>query len=48
MNNFFAAFLRIIFAGILGIATVLTTIIMSPFLLFMWVWKKLNDTPPRK
>lgn len=48
MNNFFSAFLRILFAGLLGTATVLTTIIMSPFLLIMWVWKKLNGTPPRK
>ncbi|WP_353718068.1 hypothetical protein [Dyadobacter sp. 676] len=39
--------MRIVFAGILGIATVLTTIIMSPFLLLMWIWKKLTDTPPR-
>ena len=47
MNNFLAAFLRIIFAGILGLATILTTLIMSPFLLLMWIWKKMNDDPPR-
>lgn len=48
MNNFFTAFFRIVFAGILGIATVLTTIIMSPFLLIIWIWKKLTGTPPRQ
>lgn len=47
MNNFLAGFLRILFAGILGIATVLTTVIMSPFLLLMWIWKKLNGDPPK-
>ncbi|WP_019940706.1 hypothetical protein [Dyadobacter beijingensis] len=48
MNNFFTSFLRIVFAGILGIATVLTTLIMSPLLLLMWIWKKLSGPPPRK
>lgn len=48
MNNFFAAFLRILFAGLLGAATVLTTIIISPLLLIMWIWKKLSNMPPRK
>ncbi len=48
MNNFFASFFRIIFAGILGIATVVTTIIMSPFLLILWIWKQLGDKPPRQ
>ncbi|SEJ11749.1 hypothetical protein SAMN05216327_106162 [Dyadobacter sp. SG02] len=48
MNNFFAAFLRILFAGILGAATVLTTIILSPLLLIMWIWKQLTGPPPPK
>ena len=48
MNNFFTACLRIIFAVILGTATVLTTLIMSPVLLILWVWKNLTNTPPRK
>ena len=48
MNNFFASFFRILFAAILGTATVLTTIIMSPFLLIMWIWKKLSDKPPHQ
>ncbi len=48
MNNFFTAFFRIIFAVILGTATVLTTIIMSPVLLIMWIWKNLTNTPHDK
>jgi len=46
MNKLLAAFLKIVFAGILGAATVLTTVIMSPLLLIMWIWKQLNG-PPR-
>lgn len=46
MNDFLSAFLKIVFAGILGIATLLTTIILSPLLAIFWLWKKL--TPPPK
>lgn len=48
MVNFITAFLRIIFAVILGIATILTLIVISPVLLMIWIWKNLSNTPPRK
>lgn len=48
MGKFLTVFMRILFAGILGTATILTTVIMSPLLLLMWLWKKLGGTPPRK
>ncbi|WP_291034169.1 hypothetical protein [Dyadobacter sp. 50-39] len=48
MSEFFTAFFRIIFAVILGTAAVLTTLVLSPVLLVMWVWKNLNNAPPRR
>ncbi len=48
MSNFFEAFFRIFFAAILGTAALLTGIILSPFLLVIWIWKILMGTPPRR
>jgi len=48
MSKFFVALLRVIFAAILGTAALLTTIIISPLLLIMWIWKILTGTPPRR
>lgn len=48
MSNFFAAFFRVFFAALLGTATLLTVIILSPFLLITWIWKILMGTPPRR
>jgi hypothetical protein len=48
MSNFFAAFLRVFFAALLGTATVLTVIVLSPFLLIIWICKILKGTPPRR
>jgi len=48
MSNFFAAFLRVFFAALLGTATILTVVIISPFLLIIWIWKILLGTPPRR
>lgn len=48
MSNFFVAFFRVFFAALLGIATVLTVIALSPLLLIIWIWKILMGTPPRR
>jgi hypothetical protein len=47
MNNFLSAILRVIFAIILGLAAVVTTILLSPFMLVMWLFKNLTGKPPK-
>jgi hypothetical protein len=47
MNNFLSAVLRVIFATILGVATIVTTIVLSPFMLVMWILKNLTGKRPK-
>ncbi|MEO6285164.1 MAG: hypothetical protein ABIO93_17345 [Dyadobacter sp.] len=48
MNQILITILRLLFGSVLAIATIVTTTILSPFVLTLWIWKKLTDFTSKK
>ena len=43
MTDILIFVLRFLFAVILGIASIITVIILAPFWILLWIWKMINS-----
>ncbi|MCF0052253.1 hypothetical protein MUK70_30200 [Dyadobacter chenwenxiniae] len=48
MTEIIIVTLRFLFALILGVATVVTVIMIGPFWLIFWIWKQLTEKKSRR